>query len=271
MRNTLNFIQANIVAEKVIKQKDQAEALRFYNFPYAAIEEALSNAVYHKSYEQRSPIEVQIWPDKIEILSFPGPVPPVEAKVLKTKRRIVAREYRNRRIGDFLKELQLTEGRGTGFPAIYDALDKNGSPKPIFETDEDQTYFLTVIPAHNLADKTFIKPSVNIDIKLTLNSIDDLVGLINQVSDQVKEILNKEVTPLAESILYFVNKRERSRKTILVNSGITSHTKNRRRHIDPLLDLGWIAYTKPDNLRDPNQKYKITKQGKIILSLLGKF
>lgn len=52
LRNTLNFIQTNIITEKVIKQKDKAEALRFYNFPYTAIEEALSNAVYHKSYEQ---------------------------------------------------------------------------------------------------------------------------------------------------------------------------------------------------------------------------
>ena len=66
LRNTLTFIQTNIVAEKIIKQKDKAEALRFYNFPYAAIEEALSNAVYHKSYETQSPIEVQVWPDKID-------------------------------------------------------------------------------------------------------------------------------------------------------------------------------------------------------------
>lgn len=79
---------------------------------------------------------------------------------------IVAREYRNRRIGDFLKELQLTEGRGTGFPAIYDALEANGSPKPVFETDDDSTYFLATIPAHILADQTFIKPNINLDIKL---------------------------------------------------------------------------------------------------------
>ena len=84
---------------------------------------------------------------------------------------IVAREYRNRRIGDFLKELQLTEGRGTGFPAIYDALEANGSPKPVFETDDDSTYFLATIPAHILADQTFIKPNINLDIKLSFNTI----------------------------------------------------------------------------------------------------
>ena len=79
------------------------EAHRYVNFPYDALEEALANAVYHKSYEEPKPIEVQIWPHQIEILSFPGPVPPVDAQILAENRRIVARDYRNRRVGDFLK------------------------------------------------------------------------------------------------------------------------------------------------------------------------
>ena len=119
-----------------MKLKGKAEADRFFNFPYNAIEEVLSNAVYHKSYELGSPIEVQVFPDKITVLSHPGSVPPVNAEILATQKQIIAREYRNRRIGDFLKELRLTEGRGTGFPTIYDAMADNGSPKPTFDTDE---------------------------------------------------------------------------------------------------------------------------------------
>jgi ATP-dependent DNA helicase RecG len=61
--------------------------------------------------------------------------------------RIVARDYRNRRIGDLLKELRLTEGRGTGFPTIKNAMKDNGSPEPIFETDDQSTYFLSVLQA----------------------------------------------------------------------------------------------------------------------------
>jgi ATP-dependent DNA helicase RecG len=78
----------------------------------------LANAVYHRSYEQRNTIEVNVRLDEIEVLSFPGPLPPVDNKMLQ-KERIIARDYRNRRSGDFLKELQLTEGRSTGFPKIY--------------------------------------------------------------------------------------------------------------------------------------------------------
>ena len=57
-----------------------------------------------------------------------------------------SRRYRNRRLGDFLKELDLTEGRSTGIPTIQDELRKNGSPRAIIETDPDRTYFLIDIP-----------------------------------------------------------------------------------------------------------------------------
>ena len=59
------------------------------------------------------------------------------------------RRYRNRRIGDFLKELDMTEGRGTGIPIIRREMEKNGSPEPRFETDENHSYFITTLPIHS--------------------------------------------------------------------------------------------------------------------------
>lgn len=85
--------------------------------------------------------------DRIEIVSFPGPDRSVTQEGLK-KYRVSNRRYRNRRIGDFLKELHLTEGRNTGFKKIVDALEKNGSPKPEFETDDDHSYFISRLFIH---------------------------------------------------------------------------------------------------------------------------
>lgn len=142
LREALQYIKNSIITEKVVKHSDRAEADRFFNYPYAAIEEALSNAVYHRAYDEREPIEVRIENDRIEIVSFPGPDRSVTIEGLKNY-RVSNRRYRNRRIGDFLKELHLTEGRNTGFKKILDALEANGSPKPEFETDEDRSYFVT--------------------------------------------------------------------------------------------------------------------------------
>ena len=141
LRAALRYIRNTIITEQVVKSPDKAEVERFFNYPYAAVEEALSNAVYHKAYDEREPIEVRVEKDMIEIISHPGPDRSVTLDGLRTF-KVKSRRYRNRRIGEFLKELHLTEGRNTGFKKILDALRQNGSPLPEFETNEAHDYFI---------------------------------------------------------------------------------------------------------------------------------
>jgi ATP-dependent DNA helicase RecG len=101
LKEALRYLQSMLIKEEVRKRPDRAEADRFYNYPYEALEEVLANAVYHKNYAQREPIEISIHSDRIEILSFPGPLPPLKIEDLK-KGSVRVRTYRNRRIGDFL-------------------------------------------------------------------------------------------------------------------------------------------------------------------------
>ena len=126
---------------------NRAEAERHWNYPYAAIEEALVNAVYHKSYRKPEPIVVTFTREKMEINSLPGPDRTIKKADLE-KFRLFAKQDRNRRIGDFLKELELAEARNTGYPAILRAVEKNGSPKPIIETNPSRDYFTFVLPVH---------------------------------------------------------------------------------------------------------------------------
>jgi ATP-dependent DNA helicase RecG len=113
----------------------------------------LVNAVYHRSYEEREPIEVRISLEELVILSFPGPDRSIRLEDLQAG-RAVSRRYRNRRIGEFLKELDLTEGRATGIPKILKVMAANGSPAPLFETDDDRTSFVIRLPSHPLAKGT---------------------------------------------------------------------------------------------------------------------
>jgi ATP-dependent DNA helicase RecG len=209
LREALSFIRATIIDEHFRKIPGKAESEKFYNYPFAAVEEALANAVYHKSYESGKPIEVQIWPDKIEILSFPGPVPPVTVLELAQNQRIVAKDYRNRRVGDFLKELHLTEGRDTGIPTIKRAMRNNGSPDPILKSDEQCSYFLALLPVHTEADE-FVN---------------------DQVFDQVR---SKHETVIVYCPI------PRSRKDILEQLGLVNHTLNFRKHLLPIIVDGLI-------------------------------
>ncbi len=148
LRDAISFIQRNYLKEVVVKHPERPEAERFWNFPIAAVEEALVNAIYHRSYEIREPVEVRVSPEEMIIVSYPGADRSVRMEDLR-KGRAVNRRYRNRRIGEFLKELGLAEGRSTGVPKIFRAMRRNGSPEPIFESDDYRTSFLVRLPAHS--------------------------------------------------------------------------------------------------------------------------
>ena len=144
---TLNQLKI-FIREYIIKPQNRAESIRFFNYPYQALEEAVVNALYHRDYKEREPVEITIEPNRISILSYAGPDRSVSAEAIERGDVLRARRYRNRRLGDFLKELELTEGRCTGIPTIQEELKKNGSPRATIETDEDRTFFLIDIPCH---------------------------------------------------------------------------------------------------------------------------
>lgn len=149
LRDALAYIKNYAIAFRTVKVAGQPEALVVSNYPYAAVEELLSNAVYHRSYQVAEPITVRITPEVLEITSFPGFDRSITDAAL-ARRDIRARVYRNRRIGDFLKELHLIEGRNTGFPTVFDALECNGSPMPVFDMDENRGYLSVSLPVHPL-------------------------------------------------------------------------------------------------------------------------
>ena len=208
LRDALQYIKNTVIVEKVVKHPDRAEADRFFNYPFAAIEESLSNAVYHRAYDEREPIEVRIENDRIEIVSFPGPDRSITLEGLKNY-RVSNRRYRNRRIGDFLKELHLTEGRNTGFKKILDALSANGSPKPEFETDDDRSYFISRLFIHAGFSK---EHSESIQKNETMNSF------LNSVLNR------KEIEKLSPVIEYLEDHQEISSKTVMDLTGKSQPT-----------------------------------------------
>jgi ATP-dependent DNA helicase RecG len=205
IKNVLQYLKSVVLTEKVIKVPDQAEAIRIWNYPYEAVEEAVVNAFYHRSYENVNPIEISVYPDKMMILSFPGPLPPINKEMLK-KRKVFTRDYRNRRIGDFLKELDLTEGRGTGFPIIYQKMEQNGSPNPVFETDDAFTNFLTVLPIHPVFLEVFNKEEEQKDEFNELTTSEKVLVLIRENSKITKKEISERISISLVSVKRIISK-----------------------------------------------------------------
>jgi len=229
LKDALSYIQNYIIKEKIKKDATKAEANRLYNFPFAAVEEALSNAVYHKSYQIGEPITVTITPGKMEITSLPGPDRTITDEDIKNC-HLVSKRYRNRRIGDFLKELKLVEGRNTGIPTIVKALSLNGSDMPIFETDDDRTYFTVIIPVQ----KEFIPVAKK--FSAPKNS-------------------RKSRAEIKELILYMLRENGNiSKSELALAMGYTKVTDAVSSAIKELMTEEKVKYLYPDNKHDMKQK-----------------
>src|SRR5574344_1033161 len=167
INKTLDYLRTNIIKQRIIKPKDRAESIKYFNYPYQAFEEAVVNALYHRDYREREPVEITIEPDKVSILSYSGPDRSISMEAIQKGERLKSRRYRNRRLGDYLKELRLSEGRATGIPTIQDELKKNGSDHASIETDEDRTFFSIEIPCRKGFELQYetINESINESIK----------------------------------------------------------------------------------------------------------
>ncbi len=113
VRDALDYIKTTVIEEKVVKVDGRAEADRFFNYPYNALEEALVNAVLHKNYKEDVPVEIRIYLDQIQIINFPGPDHYIDMEKFAAG-KVRARRYRNPKIGEFFKEIDLSEKKSTG-------------------------------------------------------------------------------------------------------------------------------------------------------------
>ena len=251
----LDYLKTHVIKERVIKQKNYAESIRDYNYPYQALEEALVNAFYHRDYQINEPVEVVIEPNRITILSHSGPDKSISEQVLKEASIIRSRRYKNRRLGDFLKELGLTEGRATGIPTIQEELRKNGNPRAHIETDSDRTYFLIDIPGkdnpsqkdnenipHQSSEISIIR---NIFIKAVNNGKYNAKIPSDNYLKLIINVLKIAETPKSMSNLLEVLPKM-NRSTVLKNI------------IQPLIHTGLLERTVESAVTSSNQKYATT-------------
>jgi ATP-dependent DNA helicase RecG len=151
--------------------------------------------------------------------------------------RFAARRYRNRRIGQFLKELKLTEGRGTGIPKILKAMKANGSLKPRFETDDDRTFFIATFPIH---------------VRGKVEGKQGQVRVTGEVAGEVLKLLAILNSPL-------------TRMEIQKALGLKGQANFRDRYLRPSIALGVVEMTIPEKLNSRFQRYRITDKGRQLI------
>lgn len=185
--------------------------------------------------DRANPITVTITPECIEILSLPGPDRSISDDDLEN-RVLISSRYRNRRIGDFLKELKMVEGRNTGIPLIVNAMKSNGSALPIFKTDEDRSYFRVVLPIHTVF----------------LNRKEDNAESNSNMQKGSKRRNKDEIKLLLLDVLEKYG--DMSMGELSTELGYKKLNDTIRKAIKELLDSGEVHYLYPDKPNSRNQK-----------------
>lgn len=263
LRDAVSYVERNFLKEAVVKQPHKPEAERFWNFPIAAIEEAIGNAIYHRSYEEREPVEVRITPEEMLVLSYPGADRSIRMEDLQ-RGQAVSRRYRNRRIGEFLKELDLAEGRSTGVPKILRTMRDNGSPVPRFETDDDRTWFRVRLPVHPSfpleAGHAIGERDIQQDNRLENNEKD---AFLPHGTPQDTPQDTPQVTECIERLIVAVQ-RETSRAELQATLKLRDRGSFIATYLRPALEAGVIEMTLPDMPTSRNQRYRLTPAGVVL-------
>lgn len=256
IRYSLEYLRTNIIQERITKPTNDERSVKVFNYPFQALEEAVVNALYHRDYKEREPVEITIEPDRISILSYSGPDRSISMESLKEANMLRSRRYRNRRLGEFLKELDLTEGRATGIPTIQKKLRENGSPKATIETDESRSYFLIDIPARKdfVQDVHRVKESDIERIKINLSKM---------CPRYVQDMSMNELGLLAICLLRA--QEEISAQDMLENIDKVSFKQKKRKYLDKLIEMGAILMTIPDKPTSKYQKYILSRFGDDIV------
>ena len=291
INDTLSYLRTNVIKQKIIKPADTEKSDKIFNYPYQALEEAVVNALYHRDYQEREPVEITIEPTHIDILSYAGPDRSISAEAIKAARKLKARRYRNRRLGDFLKELDLTEGRATGIPTIQKALRNNGSMAATIDTDDDRTYFLITIPCRKGFEGKI--PDVSIGKQHILDG--ELGPRLGQISVQVEDLVNQSIinnkTELGQilgqmfvqvwgksrsknnvqelisstiDLLCLLKENDLSANGLSESLSFDSTKELKRKIILPLIELGYVTMTYPEKPTSAKQTYRLTEKGKTL-------
>ena len=233
--------------------------MRHWNYPYDAVEEALVNAVYHKSYRKPEPIVVTFTREQMTITSIPGPDRSIKTADIK-RLRLVSKGDRNRRIGEFLKELDLAEARNTGYPVILGATKTNGSPKPMLETNTHRDYFTFVLPIHEM----FLKSDA--ETVRELNATDPVTDpATDPVSDPVTDPVSDPVTSQVWALLKVLFNGPETAASLRLNLAITHRPTFRANYINPAIRAGLIIPEEGLSPHNSRLRYFITAKGRQLL------
>ena len=217
---------------KNVQVETEFNSLGELEIPYEALVEFTVNALVHRSLNWQAPIRIFILDDRVEIHS-PGELPnglTVEEILKGTSMP------RNKFLFTNANYLLPYTGAGTGITRAM-----KEKPDVTFENMEEAHEFVIVIHRKS-------------------NQVEHQVEHQEKHQEKHQENVQKnnhkiELTKIQKDIVNFCSV-PRTAKEIMDRIGVYNQSRSRKKHIQPLLEMGALEMTNPDNPKDRNQKYR---------------
>ncbi len=115
--------------------------------PRMAVREAVVNAVMHRSYRQRQPIQIIRYSNRLELRN------PGHSLVPDDRLGEPGSVTRNEKIAAVLHETNYAETKGSGIRAMREALAQAGLTPPTFESDREKDCFVVTFLFHHFLNR----------------------------------------------------------------------------------------------------------------------
>ena len=212
LKDAAQYIKNNYIEKFIFKIPNETESKTIYNYPNEIIDELLPNAILHKDYQIGEPITVRITKEYIEITSFPGIDFTISDQKVK-ELNLISKKYRNKRIAEFLRDMELIEAKNTGIPKVKRALLRNNSKPLEIEMDSNREYVSMKV----FINEKYITRIVDSEQKTSLK-------------DRIIEVLNGgelTISEISRSLGYLSinNSLRKSLKKLLENNIIVKNNK----------------------------------------------
>ncbi|MDO9516559.1 MAG: ATP-binding protein [Methanosarcinaceae archaeon] len=214
-----------------------------YDIPQEVVAEGIVNAVAHRDYTSNASVEVQLFPDRLEIWN-PGTVhPPLTLEKLLLPH---ASQPNNPLIAEPLFLTKYIEKAGTGTVDMLECCRKAGLRQPEFRIDAG--FFILTIWRKKIEAIEGKAESI-VELLPDRHHVGTMSALsLHQVETLNKCLIDTGITELMEI------------------AGRTDRTKFRNHVLNPLIEAGFLEMTVPDKPRSSKQKYRVTEKGQNLVT-----
>ncbi len=170
------------------------------DYPEDAIRETLLNAIVHRDYSFSGSILINIYSDRLEMISLGGLVPGLSLEAAK----MGASQARNEKLAALFYRLKLIEAYGTGISKTISSY-KDSALEPIFESA--QGAFRVILPNINI-DSNSISNSDMIIVDEKYLSVVNLFKEQNEITRKdIERVMGIKSTHAINTINEMINKK----------------------------------------------------------------